>query len=294
MSHAVKALGCACVALAFSSAIAITTDATSNPYQGIVDRNVFGLKDPPPPAPPPDTNKQQGPALTLVGIMNILGKNTACLSFQSPAKPNEPPKPTSLMLTQGQREGEIEILEIDINNRSVQVSSYGAITNLTFEKNGIKGSGGPSTPTPGIAAIPAPQPAAATFTPGGSSFPGIKGIPPRMIRTGQPGQPGQPGAEGSSPAVFTPGSTVGSTPGSFNFTPGATPPQPQGLQHDNLTPEQREVLLEANHLSDLQKGDPKASIYPPSFLNPNRNLAPAQGTTQPQPGPGAPRPPGSY
>jgi hypothetical protein len=202
------------------------------------------------------------------------------------------------MLTQGQREGEIEVLDIDITGGSVKVSSYGAITNLTFEKNGVKGSSGAGGPLPVVAAIPAPN-SAATFTPGGSSFPGVKGIPPRMIRTVQPGQPG---AEGSSPAaVFTPGSTINTSAGGLNFTPGSTPTA-QAQQADNLTPEQREVLLEANHLADLQKGDPKASLYPPSYLNPTRNLSPAPGTGTPgvpgQQTPAtprfAPRGPGSY
>ncbi len=284
MRHAVKALGCACAGLAFYSAVAVTTDlSNNNPYQGIVDRNVFGLKDPPPPPPPPENAKPAGPPLTLTGVMNILGKDTAFISFQPPAKPNEPPKPTSLMLTAGQREGEIEVLEVDIKGGSAKVSSYGAITNLTFDKNGVKGSSGSSAPTPAVSAIPAPQPGAGTFTPGGTSFPGVKGLPPRMIRTVQPGQLGQSGAGGSSPAaVFTPGSSVGTPAGSLTFTPGATSAQPPNPQNENLTPEQREVLLEANHLADLQKGDPKASIYPPSYLNPTRNLAPEPGAaTQP-------------
>ena len=286
MSHAVKALGCACAALVFCSAGAVTTDLGSNPYQGIVDRNVFGLKDPPPPPPPPENAKPAGPPLTLLGVMNILGKRTACIGFSAPAKPNEPPKPTTLMLTEGQREGDIEVLQVDLDNRSAKVSNFGAITNLTFDKNGVKGSSGSSAPAPAIASIPAPN-SGATFTPGGSSFPGVKGIPPRMIRTGQPGE-GAPG--GSSPAaVFTPGSTVGTQAGGVAFTPGATPAPPDP-NHDNLTPEQREVLLEANHLADLQKGDPKASVYPPSYLNPTRNLTPSQGTTTQPPVPGTQTP----
>src|SRR2546421_11282835 len=89
--------------LVIASANAITIDA-SNPYRGIVDRNVFGLKDPPPPPPPnPDANKPPAPPITLTGISTVLGTKRAFMTLQLPAKPPEPAKLASLMLSEGQR-----------------------------------------------------------------------------------------------------------------------------------------------------------------------------------------------
>ena len=259
-----------------ASAGAITIDG-SNPYRGIVDRNVFGLKDPPPPPPPnPDANKPPAPPVTRTGISTIGGIKRAFMTLQLPAKPPEPAKAASLMLTEGQRDGEVEVLQIDEKEKIVKVNSYGSITNLSFEKNGAgaKGSGAGATPVmAGGSGIPAP---ANVFSPGSSSGP--RTIPTRMVRL-----PGGPGAASANPGAMTPGGenpggspafTPGSTSASSvtGFTPGGYTAQPK--PDVPLTPAQQEVLMEAAHQAAVAKGDPTAAIYPPSFLNPTRNVAP--------------------
>src|SRR6188472_2241935 len=67
-----------------SGAIAIGADS-GNPYQGIVDRNVFGLKPPPPPGKP-EEKKVDLPPITLTGITTILGNKRALMNVQSPGK----------------------------------------------------------------------------------------------------------------------------------------------------------------------------------------------------------------
>src|SRR5436190_5650423 len=52
---------------------ATTANADANPYHGIVDRNVFGLKPIPPPAPPPEQPKPPV-NITLTGITTLFGK----------------------------------------------------------------------------------------------------------------------------------------------------------------------------------------------------------------------------
>src|SRR5438552_18774603 len=102
---ALRFLVSAMVVLFFANANAITIDA-SNPYRGIVDRNVFGLKDPPPPPPPnPDANKPPAPPITLTGISTVLGTKRAFMTLQLPAMPPERTKMASLMLSEGQRDG---------------------------------------------------------------------------------------------------------------------------------------------------------------------------------------------
>src|SRR5262249_45052252 len=89
-----------------SGAIAIGADS-GNPYQAILDRNVFGLKPPPPPGKSEEKKVDLAP-ITLTGITTILGNKRALMNVQVPGKTAQP-----LILAEGQREGEIEVLEID-------------------------------------------------------------------------------------------------------------------------------------------------------------------------------------
>src|SRR6267378_902744 len=121
MTHTGKMLRVAWASLALCTTSHGLTPASSsaNPYQGIVDRNVFALKPPPPPPPPPavDNTKPTGPKIILTGITTILGKRAlmkATLPRQNePGKPPEPAKEESFMLKEGERQGEIEVLEIN-------------------------------------------------------------------------------------------------------------------------------------------------------------------------------------
>src|ERR1043166_10041298 len=103
------------VALLFAaSALANSND---NPYQSIVDRNIFGLHPPPPP-PVNEPPRPPIPPINLTGITTILGKKLAFMSIQLPPKPGEAAKPggngpTSYMLGEGEREGDIEVVSID-------------------------------------------------------------------------------------------------------------------------------------------------------------------------------------
>jgi len=104
-------------------------------YQGITKRNVFGLVppqiqivEPPPP---------QIPKLTLTGITTILGNKRALMMEAEPGgKPGQPVQEVSLILTEGQREGNVEVLLIDEHAGSVKVNNSGTIMTLTFEKDG--------------------------------------------------------------------------------------------------------------------------------------------------------------
>ena len=108
MSHARKTLAVMLGALVLGAgAIAAdTADSPSNPYQGVVDRNVFALK--PPPAPvDPDSIKPPLPQFYLTGIITF-GKPRALLrTSPGPAKGGKPVgKEESYILTEGQRQGE--------------------------------------------------------------------------------------------------------------------------------------------------------------------------------------------
>ena len=116
-----------------------------SPYQGIVERNVFGLKAPAPP-PDPEANKPPPPKIFLTGITTILGNKRALMKLTPPAKPGEPAKEQSFTLGEGQRDGELEVLEIDEKAGTVKVNEFGTVMTLSFENNGVKA--GPA-PAPG-------------------------------------------------------------------------------------------------------------------------------------------------
>ena len=193
-----------------AAANSISADSPSNPYQGIVDRNVFGLK-PPPPLPKPEDNKPPPAKITLTGITTILGNKRALMKVQVPAKPGEPAKEQSYILTEGQRDGEIEVLEINELEGSVKVNESGLVTLLTFDKDGAKL---PSTPPPAVpvaGAPPAGMAPANAYAPatgsspvtsfGGAANTGLKAIPTRTLRLPTAGGVGAPNSGVGQPQV---------------------------------------------------------------------------------------------
>jgi hypothetical protein len=274
MKHGQRMLICTLASVALcTSGNAVTSDAPGNPYQGIVDRNVFGLKSPPP--PDPEANKPPPPKIFLTGITTILGNKRALLKATPPPKPGESAKEQSFTLGEGQREGEIEVLEINEKAGSVKVNDYGTITTLDFDKDGVKVAGGIPPAPGGAAARPGgfvPGPAANPFTPAG----GANALP-RPMRLPTPTGAAASRALGGATPVYaggvpanagsTPGLTVGGTTVPLTGTiPAATPTQPQAAvpATSQLTAEQQFLMVEAERVRLQQQGlDKKLPPIPP-------------------------------
>ena len=97
-----------------------------NPYlENITNRNVFSLKPIPPPPDPAELNKPKPSKITLTGIMTILGKKQALMKAPPlpPSKPGEQPKEQSYILAEGQRDGEVEVLQIDEKEGTVKIAN---------------------------------------------------------------------------------------------------------------------------------------------------------------------------
>jgi hypothetical protein len=275
-----------------TSGNAVTSDAPGNPYQGIVDRNVFGLKSPPPP-PDPEANKPPPPKIFLTGITTILGNKRALLKTTPPPKPGEPAKEQSFTLGEGQREGEIEVLEINEKAGTVKVNDYGTITTLDFDKDGVKVAGGIPPAPGGAAARPGgfvPGPAANPFTPAG----GANALPRPMRLPTPTGAAASPALGGATPAYAggvpayggsTPGLTVGGTTVPLSGST-AVQAQPQAQAGSQLTAEQQFLMVEAERARLQQQG--LSSKFPPipptpltSELNPGTTGTPTTGATTP-------------
>src|ERR1022692_84220 len=247
MKRSGKTLACVLSALAVGNgAQALVSDSSGGPYHGIVARNVFDIHAPvphdpaldKPPTPPP-------PNIRLQGITDILHKKQVIFKVQLPPKPPAPAKEESYILTEGQREGEIEVLEIDVKAGTVKMSDYGIITNLSIELNGEKLVSGPPAGVPG--AQPQLPPPPGTIP---SSFPTLPAgrIPPRTLRL-----PGSAGAQTAPPANS---GFSGASQGSGNAQTIAS-----------MSPEAQALMVEAERLrtkDQVANGSAPALPYTPA------------------------------
>jgi len=225
-----------------SSLIAVVPDSSAQRYGSIPGRNAFGLKPPPKPevnAPPP-----QVPKIVLTGITTVLGNKRALMKLQPAAgKPAEAGKDNSLILTEGQREGDIEVIEIDEIAGSVKVNNSGTVMILTFEKDGPKL---PTTPFPPVAAtglppmpggIPAPLPNPGNINPatGLTNATGIRPLPTRRFRL-----PATRGVPVTSPGESGAAAPIGGLPTPAGMMP--TPVAQPATTPQDLTAEEQAIL----------------------------------------------------
>lgn len=225
-------------------------------YHAIPERNVFGLR--PPPAQPAPTNAPPPVRkITLTGITTILETKRALMKV-APVGPKagEAGKEMSLILTEGQREDDIEVLRIDENAGSVKVNNSGTVMVLTFEKDGAKlPSSGPAPGLPGSVPLPTalPTSAAASTNPYTLPTPGVLNF---RARTHRPSVPGVAGAAaGFAPAVGGVPMPTGLTPNSPAATTGGT---------QDLTPEEQAIIVELQRQANVSN----SALLPPTALTP--------------------------
>jgi len=273
-----------------------SAETSDNPYQSIVDRNVFSLKPPPPPADPTEVNKPVVVKITLTGITTILGNKRVLMKTPPPpAKPGQGPQTEqSYILTEGQREGDIEVLEIDEKAGSVKVNNAGTIQTLTFDKDGAKlpATAAPpgSAAMPGgqpIPGLPMPNPSVHLPTPGGATTPNFQ-LPtrvPRLPATGSQAGTIPPAGgmnfspSGSTPSYVSPGLIAGATPVQAlqnSSVPGSMTTTPMPSQQ--ISAEEQAILIEA----ERQAGGPNAALLPPTPLSNMLNRQNSQGPQQQQ------------
>jgi hypothetical protein len=206
--------------------------ASADYYKQIPTRNLFGLHDQvvvvQPPIPP------ALPKVVLSGI-TTMGNKLAFLKVQSP-----PPKPgeqqqaeQSFMLMEGQREGDIEILEIDEKAGTVRVNNSGTEMTIGFDKDAAKVAKSPPSAQPGIPNIPGA---------GRGMNPGVSGYQ-RMIPT-RTGRQVPAGPEPPLPPSTTP--------------TGQPLIQPQNAPTEKpLTPEEQAILKELEQAAQSGSGQPR-------------------------------------
>jgi hypothetical protein len=105
--------------------------AVDGPYQAIAKRNAFNLK--PPQEQRPVEILSSLPKFRLTGIITRFGEKRAFLKMQVADSPRELTDDHSFALSQGERKGEIEILEVDEKLGSVKILWSGCPLTLRFE-----------------------------------------------------------------------------------------------------------------------------------------------------------------
>ncbi len=115
---------------------AATATTKENPYaKAIVGRNAFSLNAAPlptivdPPRPPP-------PRITLQGVTTILGRRQVLFKTQMPAKPGEPAREMSCVLSEGERQGGIEVVAIDEKAGTVRFNNHDILQTLNLKDDG--------------------------------------------------------------------------------------------------------------------------------------------------------------
>ena len=278
------------------SALGVTTDAQNTPYQSIVDRNVFALKPPPPP-PDPEATKPPPVKITLTGITTILGNKRALMKSPAPpGKPGEPAKPeVSYILTVGQREGDVEVIDIDEVGGNVKLRNAGVEVTLNIDKDGPKLAstpapipGLPGAPMPGGAIPPVPGAARGMTPPSATGNPGFT-MPTRSLRLPPAGGAGAANANtgAAMPAGFVPGVNPSYNPNVSAQQSKNWPPE------SNVSLEEQKILIEAQRQQYLEQGNRAAAgLLPTTDLTGGLNSSGSQNSGA-NTGSGLPRPPGS-
>jgi hypothetical protein len=237
--------------------------ADANPYSGIVERNTFGLK---PPVNPADLVKAPPPVVAdikLQGITTILGRKQVLMKIKVPARAPEPAREQSFVFVEGQREGEVEVKEINPVDGIVKLDNAGTPLVLNMQEHGEKPTPGaaPAAPPAGAAPpspvpnLPPPAtPSSASMNPANpgmtvSAFGGTgesranPALPARSVRTGTPGTAGA--------------GTTGLSFGGQSTPQSSYQPPSSGLSVD----EQMAVL--AVQKAAGSKGSPTSALLPP-------------------------------
>lgn len=265
-----------------------------NPYVPIVTRNVFGINPPLPVDPNADT--EPPPKITPNGIMGVFGHLQVLFKVAIPAKPGQPAKDQSYILSEGQAQDDIEVRKIDERDGMVTFNNHGTVQELPLV---VGTASGPPAPGPG-ASGPGPKFPMLGPAPGGGNA-GSGGPITFGNRFGQSGGFGGPkpntgggnnfngGMNGSMNGGANSGSSFGAATTSSGFSSqlgatttsgGTSSTQPLS----NMTADEVQALVAANHLAALQAGSPAGSVFPPTKYDSEAGI-PARTPPPPPPVP---------
>lgn len=259
-------------------AATLAEEPAANPYQAIPGRNLFHL-NPPPAVQEQAALKPPTPKVFLTGISTLGNTKRALLKTAPVAKPGEAPKERSYMLTEGERQDDLEVVAIDEKEGAVKVNYAGDQFSVNFKDNAVA-SAAPTAPPPGAPGVPG-MPAVNRVPMPGTMAPGFR-----------PGVPAVPVAPPPTPLASQPlpGAAGGVGAGSMAAVSGP-------YEAVGLTPEQVAVMTELAR--EKAKSDPEMPPLPPTILTEEltaaqQEAAAAANARNAGRGPGQPPLPGSF
>jgi hypothetical protein len=205
-------------------------------------------------APAPDPP----PKITLTGIMTIFGHEQALFTAAPKPKPGQSAADKSYVLTEGERENDIEVVKINRETSIVTFNNHGTVQDLPLEE--AKNVGGPVENAGG-------GPGPAGQRPGANTRAGSRPM-------------NGPGA--ANPAAFSGGGGRGPQSGGGNFggamptiggglnSAGARGSQPQASIEDQVMAAARQMaLIEQTRMQTQDQVDAgKMPPLPPTLLTP--------------------------
>src|SRR5450432_1813948 len=100
---------------------------TANPYLSITGNNSFDLSLPS--ATEAQDSKAPPPEITLNGLMTIFGDKSALFKVRTPSGEEK-----SYILSEGERDGDIELLSVDVKQNTITVNNHGVIQTIAICK----------------------------------------------------------------------------------------------------------------------------------------------------------------
>jgi hypothetical protein len=230
-------------------------DSNGNAYQTIAASNPFRLK----PIPPPPSTEPEKPLpsnITLTGITTIFNDKLALMEVQQRSgKPK-----LFLTLSEGQRDGDVEVVSIDEKNGVVRVSNQGVPQTLDLKDANKRVA----------SAIPAanPGPANPMVIPNAPAVPAPAAANNSVVNVGARKIPRIPrGPTADNVVVAGGGTTTGGTTTGGTMTGGTTTRGAQSGQQ--MTPDEQVIHMEINReLTKEKVARGEMPPLPPTDLTP--------------------------
>jgi hypothetical protein len=223
--------------------------SSSNPYESIVTRNVFGLNPIPPQVAVPVQSGPPPPKITLTGITTIFGPAEALFKVAGVVR-NGRPQDESYIFTEGEAQDDVEVTKIDTNKMIVSFVNHDVPQDIPLA-DGVASSGSaPTAPSwPG-------QPGGrkfGRFRPLGGGNPG--GFQPQSYNNTYGGGGSDSGAQNGYNNPFN---SNGQQSNYHDLGANISPTVSQ------LSPEDQAALVAAAHAQAEQNNDPTAPMFPPT------------------------------
>jgi hypothetical protein len=253
LSHLFLALAGGLTLLPATGVRADDTVLTGNPYAVVAVRNIFGL-NPPAPVNATPVDATPPPKITPNGIMSIFGQLQVLFKVTPVGKAPKPGGDDAYILSEGQRQDDIEVVKINEKAGIVTFNNHGTVQELPLVA---------ATATTGAApAAAAGANPALTFRPAGvPTLPG-NNYNNRALGAGAGGRFG-----GGTAGTQNSGGAGNNNLGAFGTPSGITTP---GYHQEgpSVDPAAQQVIIEALRQHYQNQGDSTALILPPTDLTP--------------------------